>query len=111
MKELLASERIPSAVFTFNDMLAFGAMRAVRERGLTVPGDIALVGYDDVPMAEYACPPLTTIRQPVREICEKGIETLLEILDGDHPEDFYERTVLAPELIVRQSCGRQREPT
>ena len=105
MEHLLNLQSRPQAVFAFNDMVAIGAIRAIRDRNLQVPSDVAVVGYDDIPMAAYTEPPLTTIRQPILEICVEGVRLLLGILDGDYPVLFYRKTVLEPELIVRKTCG------
>jgi LacI family transcriptional regulator, repressor for deo operon, udp, cdd, tsx, nupC, and nupG len=103
MEELLDRSDRPKAVFAFNDMEALGALRAIRDRGLTVPRDIALVGFDDLPIAAYSEPTLTTVRQPVEEMCYRAAEILLDILDGKLPKDFYRKSVLEPALIVRDS--------
>jgi len=99
------SNERPDAVFAFNDMLAFGAIKAIRDKGLRVPEDIAIVGFDDIPMASFFEPPLTTVHQPVVEMSTVGVEILLNILEGTVPADYSKKTVLEPELIVRKSCG------
>lgn len=93
----------PEAVFIASDTMALGALRALRTAGRAVPGDIALVSYDDLPPATLADPPLTTIRQPIKQNGRLAVETLLDILkNGPEPA----RHVVAPtQLIIRASCG------
>jgi LacI family transcriptional regulator len=93
----------PDAVFAANDMMAAGALRAIREAGLRVPQDIALAGFDDIPIAAQLTPPLTTIRQPIRRMGSLAVETLIEAIH--QPETQPRRIVLQPELIIRASCG------
>ena len=107
MKQLLLLR--PEAVFAASDMMAFGAMRAIRENGLRIPQDIALVGFDDLPAAAIATPPLTTIRQPIRRIGTLAVETLVDILEnGLYPN---RNTILGTQLIVRDSCSPNLETT
>jgi LacI family transcriptional regulator len=101
MRQLLPAN--PDAVFTASDMMAQGAIRAIREAGLRVPDDIAVVGYDDIPSAGLFDPPLTTIRQPVQKLGALAVETLVDIIQ--HPNGSPRRILLSPELIIRQSCG------
>ncbi len=93
----------PDAIFVASDTMALGALRALRAAGRAVPRDVALVGYDDLPPAVQADPPLTTIRQPIKQNGRLAVETLLDILqNGPEPA----RHTLAPtQLIVRASCG------
>ncbi|HEY3230027.1 MAG TPA: substrate-binding domain-containing protein, partial [Roseiflexaceae bacterium] len=81
MQELLARGQAFSAVFAQNDRMAIGAMRALREAGLQVPHDISMVGYDDIPVAEYYNPPLTTIRQPMREVGALATRLLIQAIE------------------------------
>ena len=107
----LAMDRIldradrPSAVFAFNDTVAFGAMRAAQDAGLSIPEDMAIVGYDDIPMTSYSEPTLTTVRQPVLDMSRLGVEMLLDLLEGKHPKGYYAKIVLQPELVVRKSSN------
>lgn len=95
--------RKPDAVFVGSDTMALGALRALRQAGLTVPDDVAVVGFDDMPHAVTADPPLTTVRQPIRRAGGIAVETLLGMLEnGPEPP---RRIVLPTELIVRASCG------
>jgi LacI family transcriptional regulator len=90
------------SVFAHNDLSAAGALRALRAAGRTVPDDIAVVGFDDIPMAQHTEPPLTTVRQPMREMGETAARMLLAHLGGTPAPD--EPVVLPTELIVRQSA-------
>jgi LacI family transcriptional regulator len=100
-RSLLQESPQPTALFVASDVVAFGAMSAIRELGLTIPGDIALVGFDDVPLARYTNPPLTTIRLPATELGKKAGQTLVSLIQ----EGKGEQTLLKTELVVRMSCG------
>lgn len=96
----------PDALFIASDTMAFGALRAIREAGLAVPDEIALVSFDDLPIASRANPPLTTIRQPIRYLGIKLVETLLDILEnGPNPP---RRVIFGTQLVIRESCGANR---
>ncbi|MCB9449809.1 MAG: LacI family DNA-binding transcriptional regulator [Anaerolineaceae bacterium] len=94
----------PTAIFCNNDRMAFGAMRAIQARGLVVGQDVSVIGFDDVPLARYSNPPLTTISQPIHEI-GKALFTLLIKLINQEPIDVLGGKLLKPELIVRQSTA------
>lgn len=101
MQRLLACPDRPRAVFAAADVLALGALRAVREAGLRVPEDVALVGFDDIATSAYVG--LTTLRQPMYEMGKLAIEKLLRRLaDPDMPPSH---TIFAPRLVVRDSSG------
>ena len=105
MKHLLALRRQrPTAVFARNDFTAIGAISAIKEAGLRIPQDIAVVGYDDVPLASHTSPPLTTVRQPTREQGRIAAEFLLQRIEGTKPLPREER-IFPCELIVRESTG------
>jgi LacI family transcriptional regulator len=95
-----------TAVFAGNDTIALGAMAAVHERGLRIPQDIAIVGYDDIPLARFAVPPLTTVRTPPLEQGRQAATMLIDWVQGKKPEQKQVR--LPTELIIRQSCGAKR---
>lgn len=103
MIDLLEQDNHISAVFIASDVVAVGAKAAIRQHGLNIPQDIALVGFDDVPLARYLDPPLTTVRLPASELAAKASETLIEIIQGSPPPE--KQVLLDSELIVRQSCG------
>lgn len=101
MQRLLALEELPDAVFCAGDEMAIGAQAAIRERGLRVPQDIALIGFDDLRFAAYASPPLTTIRQPAAQLGDLAVRLMHGLFNGDNASN---RTmVLTHELIVRGS--------
>lgn len=93
------------AIFAANDYTALGALNAIRERGLSVPGDVALAGFDDLDFAATLDPPLTTIRQGISEIGHEAARTLLRILDK--PDGGPGRVLLPTELVIRQSTARR----
>jgi LacI family transcriptional regulator len=100
MRKLLVHE--PDAVFAAADIMAIGAMRAVREAGLGIPEDIAFVGFDDLPFTTPINPPLTTIRQPVEKFGTIAVEILIDLIEnGTEPP---RRIILETELIIRESC-------
>jgi len=93
----------PDALFIANDVMALGALRALRQTHLRVPDDVAIVGYDDGPAAAQFEPPLTTVYQPIHEMGLVATETLLDIIHNPGPET--RRIVMETRLIVRASCG------
>jgi len=106
MKRLLQKAPQITALFAQNDRMAIGAMRALREAGRRIPEDVAVVGYDDIPVAAYCEPPLSTIRQPMREVGRVAAELLLEAIEN--PEAERRMVLLKAELIIRESCGGGR---
>ncbi|MEV7404711.1 LacI family DNA-binding transcriptional regulator [Streptomyces sp. NPDC091267] len=102
VEQLLASGAEFDSVFAHNDITAAGVLRALRAAGRTVPGDIAVVGFDDIPMAEHTEPPLTTVRQPTRQMGETAARMLLSHLGGTAVPDA--PVVLPTELVVRHSA-------
>jgi DNA-binding LacI/PurR family transcriptional regulator len=94
-----------TAILAETDMLAFGAQRLASERGLKIPEDLSLVGFDDIPPAARNVPPLTTVRQPLAEKGEVAYQLLQELLAGEAPRNV----VLPVELIVRESTAPPRE--
>ncbi|THA68087.1 LacI family transcriptional regulator [Streptomyces sp. A0958] len=102
VEELLASGTEFDSVFAHNDITAAGVLRALRAAGRTVPGDISVVGFDDIPMAEHTEPPLTTVRQPTRQMGETAARMLLSHLGGTPVPDA--PVVLPTELVVRHSA-------
>lgn len=102
VQQLLKLDELPTAIFACNDLMALGVLCALHEAGLSVPRDISLVGYDDIQMASYSVPRLTTIRQPSEELGQLAVERLVERLDN--PQAPFRQDVLPVHLIVRQSC-------
>jgi DNA-binding LacI/PurR family transcriptional regulator len=102
MQSLLRLTARPSAVFVGSDTMAFGAMAAVRDAGLRVPDDVAIVGFDDEPMASDVTPPLTTVHLPAQLLGTTAAEILMKLTAG---EEVAERTVLLDtHLVIRQSA-------
>jgi LacI family transcriptional regulator len=100
MQQLLSLDTCLTAVFAANDLIAMGAMLAIREAGLSIPEDIAVVGFDDIPAARLVCPPLTTIRHNQSQLGCKAAELLFERLNEEAPDTC--RAVEIPyELMVR----------
>lgn len=109
-RALLALPHRPTALAAANDLMAAGVLRAAAEVGLRVPGELAVVGYDDIPLAGMFNPPLTTVAQPTYRMGELATQMLLERLAGQAPPEP-RRVVLAAQLVVRGSCGGTgREP-
>lgn len=106
MQTLLRARRPPTAVFASNDRLAIGAMRAVVEAGRSVPHDVSIVGVDDIELAPYVTPPLTTVRQRLADVATLATAILLDLMHQREPERS--RVVFHPELVVRQSTARPR---
>lgn len=104
MQALLERTRAFTAVFCFNDIAAIGAIRALKDAGLSVPADVAVVGFDDILSAAYATPSLTTVRQPLAEMGRRGAQVLLERI-ADRKKVFPSDIVMEPELVVRESTG------
>ena len=104
MQALLEKTRDFSAIFCFNDIAAIGAIRALSDVGLSVPGDVSVVGFDDIQSAAYTTPSLTTVRQPLMEMGRRGAQVLLERI-SDPDKQVPAEIVMAPELVVRESTG------
>lgn len=102
MIELLALDTPPQAVFTSNDAMAVGVYHALFQEGLTIPHDVAVMGYDDIELARYLSPPLTTVHQPKDELGELAIDTLIHRLSD--PDASPQTLVLTPELVIRGSA-------
>lgn len=98
----LLQKRIPfDAIVGSSDLIAVGAIKAIEEAGMQVPGDVAVMGFDDIPMAAYTHPPLSTVQQDTRVAGELLVESLLKMVDGEKIESM----LLPTQLIVRGSCG------
>jgi len=106
-KKLLARDPRPTAIFASNDLTAFGAMDAVREAGLSVPEDISILGFDDIPQASFSYPKLTTVRQPLDQMGRVAVKLLMEQLT--QPDNTPKRITLATTLIKRDSCRHIQE--
>jgi LacI family transcriptional regulator len=93
----------PDGVFIASDMMAVGAIRAIREANLRIPEDVAIIGFDDIPTASKMDPPLTTVRQPVHSLGALAVETLINIIA--HPGAETRHILIDTELVIRSSCG------
>jgi DNA-binding LacI/PurR family transcriptional regulator len=105
MRSLLGLSTNPSAVMTGNDTIAIGAIAAVADAGLSVPKDVAVVGFDDIPIGKFLVPPLTTIRVPVAEMAEQAGEMVIRLIRDELLEEH--RVRFPTELVVRSSCGER----
>jgi LacI family transcriptional regulator len=106
MKYLLDAPSPPTAVFVASDVVAFGAMAAIRERGLNIPRDIALVGFDDVPVSRYIEPSLTTIQLPVTDLAKSACDIVVCLVHGEKPPQA--QMLLEANLVIRNSCGAMK---
>lgn len=104
---LLSLDTPPTALLVSNDMMAYGAMEAIRNAGFTVGSDISVIGFDDIFMSSLTYPPLTTVRQPLEEMGEVAIDMLTDLIQGRTILNLHRE--LATELIVRETTGRVRD--
>jgi LacI family transcriptional regulator len=103
-KEIFSEKRPPDAIITFNDSMAIGAYRAINEMGLSIPDDVAVASFNDISVAQFLNPPLTTVRLPAEEIGEGAVELLLERVGG---RELAKQITLASTLVWR---GSTRQP-
>jgi DNA-binding LacI/PurR family transcriptional regulator len=102
--ELIARADRPTAIFAANDAMAIGAISALRDCGVRVPDDIAVAGFDDIPLARYMNPSLSTVHVPIAEMGELAVATLIHAVK--HKDDAPRgRQRIPTTLVVRQSCG------
>ncbi|MFI8230822.1 LacI family DNA-binding transcriptional regulator [Streptomyces sp. NPDC085900] len=104
MLDLLDLREPPTAVFVCSDRMALGVYEALAERGLRVPEDVSVVGFDDLPESRWASPALTTVRQPLSEMAATALHLLVRMMEGDRPEGT--RTELSTRLVQRASTAR-----
>jgi LacI family transcriptional regulator/LacI family repressor for deo operon, udp, cdd, tsx, nupC, and nupG len=102
-KELLETDCPPTALFTGNNLITLGALETIHKRGLQIPNDIAIVGFDDMFWSISLNPPLTAVRQPGYEICRWAVEMLLQRIEN--PNRMYTTVEFKTELMIRQSHG------
>lgn len=101
-----------TAVFCYNDMTAIGLLRAARQKDIPVPGDLAVVGFDDIPVASYVAPSLTTVAQPKGKMGQRATEMVLDLLlHGGRNSGAVSNVVVQGKLIVRESSGARAHPT
>lgn len=108
MQRLLSLSERPTAVFCCNDDMAIGALNACFDNGLAVPGDLSLIGFDDIMFAQYTNPALTTVRKSVAEISKEGTKLLIQLME--HPDSPAVQRLMETELIQRRSVARFPEP-
>jgi len=103
-RALLKLRSRPTAIFAANDSMAIGALSALREAGVRVPEDIAVAGFDDIPIARHVNPPLTSVHVPIAELGERATAKLIDAL-GDKNRHVPRQDVLGTTLVIRSSCG------
>jgi LacI family transcriptional regulator len=101
---LLALDEPPTAIFAGNDTIAVAAINALRERNISIPNDISIVGFDDMPISRLLTPPLTTVQQPLIQIGRCATRLLIDQVEGREVEPI--ERLIAPELVVRGTTGR-----
>ncbi|MEU9605949.1 LacI family DNA-binding transcriptional regulator [Streptomyces sp. NPDC048057] len=106
MEGFLALPQPPEAVFAADNLMALGALDAIRAHGLTVPDDIALAAFDDIPWFVHTAPPVTAVAQPTEELGRASVRALVDRIEGRSPASV----TLPAELVVRRSCGEGRSP-
>jgi len=102
--KLLCAKNPPSAIFTYNDLMAFGVIKAAKELGIKIPEELSIIGFDDIFFSNFTDPPLTTVRQPKEELGENAVELLLKLMKGEK-----QSLLLEPELILRNTTSRREE--
>jgi len=107
MGRLLSNPERPTAVFAASDVLAMGALAAARERGVRVPEEVSVAGFDDIDFAAYCVPPLTTIRVPAYEMGQLAVKVLLDLIRGDPGQ--VRQYCLDTDLIIRSSCDEPKQ--
>ena len=103
---LLAAGQLPDAVFAANDMMALGCLYALTQAGVRVPEDVALAGFDDIPLTRFVHPPLTTMQVSIAELGERAMTRLRALIDRPDAADL-QRQTLTPVLVVRKSSARE----
>jgi DNA-binding LacI/PurR family transcriptional regulator len=104
IQQMLLDEIVFDAIFAGDDDSAIGAMRALKMAGRTVPAEVAVVGFDDVPFARHLSPALTTVRAPIEEIGREAVRQLVHLMNGEPARLL---TLMRTELVIRESCGCQ----
>jgi len=104
-RQFAAVTKKPEALFFYNDMVALGFIQGASEQGIRVPGDVGVVGFDDVQVARLVSVPLTTIHQPVDKIGKWAVDIVNSRINQ---QDVGNRIVLRPTLVIRESCGAKK---
>jgi len=103
-QQLLGSKVSFDAIFAVTDLIAIGAMRAIQDAGLRIPEDVAIVGFDDMPLAAYVTPALTTVQQDSQMAADGLVKRVIGLIEGEPVESM----LMEPKLVVRDSCGGNR---
>ncbi len=103
MKKMMEKSEKIDGVFCVNDLVAIGVIKALKEKGVRIPQDVAVVGFDDTSLCNYVSPSLTSIRQPAEEMGKVAAKILMELINGSSTVKKY---VFSPDLVVRQSSCR-----
>lgn len=104
MKRFLKLAKLPTAIFAANDLLALGAMQAIQKKNSHIPEDFSVIGFNDIELASFVYPPLTTIRQPMQKMGALAVKMLLKIIkEGEFNQ---KKVMLKPKLIIRESCKK-----
>jgi len=109
MNTLLASDVVPTAIVAADDGMAVGVLKAISKSGLKVPEDISVAGFDDIELANYTIPSLTTIRQPVDEMAEIAANMLIKMIEGEPLSESEKYVSLEPMLVIRDSTGPAKQ--
>jgi LacI family transcriptional regulator len=102
MQRMIRKGPMPKAVFTVTDLLAFGAIRALKEHGFNIPHDVAIIGCDDIDACNYISPPLTTVKQDKQKIGRLAAMMLYDLMNK---QIVGSSIMVEPELVIRRSCG------
>lgn len=105
MTELLSLASVPTAVLASDDVMAIGALKAASVHGIHVPAEVSIAGFDDISIARFVTPALTTVRQPVEAMCKQALQVILGLIDQSLELDGQLLIQLPPELIIRDSTG------
>jgi LacI family transcriptional regulator len=103
-RAILEMDVRPTAIFASNDSMAIGAMSALREAGIKVPGDIAVAGFDDIPISKYIRPPLSSVHVPIAELGEHAMQRLLMAMEKKN-NYVKQHTAIPATVVIRDSCG------
>ena len=103
MERLMAHAELPTAVICSNDMTAIGVLHALDETTHKVPADISVVGFDDIRLAQFMLPPLTTVRMSCKDLAEAAVQALRAGIEPDHPQSAQKEWPIATQLVVRRS--------
>lgn len=108
-RQALSLQPVPSAIFAANDSMAIGVLSALRDAGVRVPDEISLAGFDDIPIARFTAPPLTSVRVPIADLGGRAVARLFNAIDLNNQHDRVHET-LPTALVARRSCGVPAHP-